>query len=262
MPLPQLMVAPNGATKTKADHPALPISMEELTQTARDCFAAGAGGFHLHLRDEDGRHLLDTGAYREAVRELSAAVPEMALQITTEASGVYLPAHQRHVALNSGAAMVSVALREMLRDEDAEARRFYARCAEHGIAIQHILYDVADAEALHRVLPDEVLQSPDLQLLFVLGRYTAGQSSAPIMLTPFVAWMHEHDLSPDWAVCAFGQGETLCLKTASRLGGKCRVGFENSLVHEDGRPAQNNAERVAAVRAAIAEEVTEQSAAI
>ena len=42
--LPRIMVAPNGARRTKADHPRLPISAEEIATTAAACFAAGAGG--------------------------------------------------------------------------------------------------------------------------------------------------------------------------------------------------------------------------
>lgn len=249
--LPRLMVAPNGATKTKADHPALPVTLDEILATARACFDAGADGLHLHLRTAEGGHLLDTGAYREALVALRAAVPEMALQITTEAAGLYHAGHQRHVALNSGADLVSAAVREIVRDGEAVAARFYAECAERGIAVQHILYDVDDAARLARLLPAPLLRAPDLQLLFVLGRYTAGQVSSPAMLHPFLDWLNADALSPDWMVCAFGRGETDCLQAAQAQGGKARVGFENSFEHADGRRAADNAERVAAVAAAL-----------
>ncbi|MFO7770296.1 MAG: 3-keto-5-aminohexanoate cleavage protein, partial [Roseovarius gahaiensis] len=112
--LPNLMVAPNGARRTKSDHPALPITLSEIIETAKSCAAAGADGLHLHLRDAEGLHLLDAGLYREALVELRAQVPGLALQVTTEAAGRYAAPHQRQVALKSGADMVSVALREMV----------------------------------------------------------------------------------------------------------------------------------------------------
>ena len=37
-----LAVAPNGARKTKADHPALPITPDEIGRTAAACAEAGA----------------------------------------------------------------------------------------------------------------------------------------------------------------------------------------------------------------------------
>ena len=62
-PLPALMVAPNGATKTKADHPALPVTIPEIVACAEACARAGADGIHAHVRDAEGRHVLDAGLY-------------------------------------------------------------------------------------------------------------------------------------------------------------------------------------------------------
>tara|TARA_B100002051_G_C16679577_1_gene609016 strand:+ start:128 stop:880 length:753 start_codon:yes stop_codon:yes gene_type:complete len=247
--LPHIMVAPNGATKTKTDHPALPITLDEIAQTALACRDAGAGALHLHLRDDAGGHLLDSGAYAEALAHLRPLLGEMAIQITTEAAGRYEPGHQRYVALNSGAQMVSVSAREMLRDHELQAIRFYEEAAERGIAIQHILYSREDAEALVHVLPDRLLRDPGLQLIFVMGRYVAGQVSTPAMLDPFLDWMQAEAITPDWAICAFGSGETDCLRNALAKGGKARVGFENSLVMADGTTAQDNAARVAEIAA-------------
>ena len=82
------------------------------------------------------------------------------------------------------------------------------------------------------------------QLLFVLGRYTQGQQSHPNTLDAFIDILKEHHLKADWAVCAFGSQETQCAKRAFLLGGKARIGFENSLWNDDGRRAENNAERI------------------
>ena len=250
--LPRLMVAPNGANRTKADHPALPVTLDEIVATARACHAAGADGLHLHLRDGEGRHVLDAGLYREALAELRRAVPGMALQVTTEANGIYPAPHQRRVALEAGAGMVSSALREIMQDTpEGEAAAFYRTCAERGIVVQHILYDAGELDLLRRVLPEDLFADPGLQLLFVLGRYTPGQTSTPDALAPFLRAQKRHGIAPDWMVCAFGRGETACLRAAHAAGGKLRVGFENSLVNEDGRPARDNAERVTRLRAAL-----------
>lgn len=245
MALPSLMVAPNGARRSKADHPALPVTLPEIVETARACHAAGAGGLHLHLRDAEGRHLLDAGLYAEALAELGRAVPEMAVQITTEAVGMYEPEHQRHIALNSGATLVSISIREITRGaEPEETARFFIRCVDAGIAVQHIVYDSADIDLLCRTLPGGLLHMPDLQVIHVLGRYAGDQDSRPEDLTPFLGAMASRGLSPDWAACAFGRGETACLAHAHAEGGKCRVGFENSLWRADGSLARDNAQRV------------------
>jgi uncharacterized protein (DUF849 family) len=237
------MVAPNGARRGKADHPALPVTLPEIVETARACHEAGADGLHLHLRDAEGRHLLDAGAYREALEELRRAVPGMAVQVTTEAAGRYKPPHQRDVALGSGADLVSVALREMAAEEQ-DAPGFYATCAERGIAVQHILYDAADFDLLARLVPEGLRDASGLQLIFVLGRYSDAQESDAHDLDPFLARLAAREAPADWALCAFGRAETACLRAAHRAGGKLRVGFENGLWHEGGRGARDNAERV------------------
>ena len=53
-----LQAALNGPW-TKAHHPAVPTSTEELVRDAVACVAAGAGAIHLHPRDVEGRERLD-----------------------------------------------------------------------------------------------------------------------------------------------------------------------------------------------------------
>ena len=79
---PYLMVAPTGARLSKSDHPGLPISPEEIAQTAKASALAGAHALHLHVRDAEGRHSLDAGRYREAMAAVAEAVPGMAIQVT------------------------------------------------------------------------------------------------------------------------------------------------------------------------------------
>ncbi len=46
-PLPNLMVAPTGARRTKTDHPALPISIDEIVDTAKRTGARVVGPIPL-----------------------------------------------------------------------------------------------------------------------------------------------------------------------------------------------------------------------
>ncbi len=96
-----------------------------------------------------------------------------------------------------------------------------------------------------QLLPERLLHNPDLQLIFVLGRYVEGQVSQPDTLLPFCEWMAGARFRPDWAHCAFGACETACLQA----GGKARVGFENSLLMADGSLAPDNSARVAQIAA-------------
>jgi 3-keto-5-aminohexanoate cleavage enzyme len=252
-PLPHIMVAPNGARKTRADHPALPLTLAELIDCAVACHAAGADGLHAHVRDADGAHILDAGLYRELLAELALRAPGLTVQVTTESVGRYTAAEQRAVVRALMPPAVSIALREILSaGETAEAARLFAECDAAGVAVQHILYSAGEVSQLARLLAAGVVPRRGLQVLHVLGRYAAGQVSQPADMDQPLAHQQAGGLVADWAVCAFGPAETACLMEAARRGGKLRLGFENNLFHADGRLARDNAERVAEVVAALA----------
>lgn len=247
--LPRIMVAPNGARRGKADHPKLPVTIEETVETARACQKAGADGIHAHIRDAQGNHLLDPGLYRELQQELRQTVPDMFVQITTEAVGIYSPDQQRAIVEQSNPKAVSIGLSEMLSEgESATVRAFYHAQREKDVAIQHILYSADDVIRLTRLIKNGFLPDTHLQLLFVLGRYTKTQTSVPEDLDPFLPELDllETHLSQkvDWACCAFGKHETECLIYAHQKGGKSRIGFENNLFMQDGSLANDNAARI------------------
>lgn len=247
-PLPKIMVAPNGARRKKSDHPALPVTIQETVETAKACFAAGATGLHAHVRDENQNHILDAGLYKELIAEMQTAVPQMQVQITTEAIGIYTPAEQRALVREVMPKSVSISLKEMLADgDDAEPSNFYHWASDNEIAVQLILYEPSELSQLINLVNKDFLPAKQLQLLFVLGRYTVNQESSPDDLVPFLNIITSSSLNADWAVCAFGKDETACLADAIAKGGKARVGFENSLWNEDGVIAKDNAERVSTI---------------
>ena len=248
------MVAPNGARRSQSDHPAIPITDDEIVATAEACWAAGAGGLHVHLRDEAGRHLLDAERYRVLLDRLGQAVPEMYLQATSEAAGRYDQAAQQSVVRELKPKNVSVALREMVRSEAdwPDAAAFYAWAHGAAVSIHHIAYSLAELDALIAAAEAGRIPGTHHLIQLVLGAYDGSKTSRPEEVAPLAKRMAASSQSFDWMLCAFGAEETACLVEALRLGGKARIGFENSLWHADGSLAKDNAERVTALRAAIA----------
>jgi 3-keto-5-aminohexanoate cleavage enzyme len=248
LPPAVLMVAPNGARRGKADHPALPITPAELAAEARACQEAGATVLHMHVRDEDGRHSLDPDRYLAATAAVRAEVGErMVVQITTEAVGMFGRGQQMATVRAVRPEAVSLGLRELVPDPDdpGEAAAFLAWLRQERIAPQYILYDPADVITFHGLIRRGVIPQQRPFALFVLGRYVGpGRTVHPGDLLAFLA---AHDRALRWALCAFGVPETACLVTAMAMGGHPRVGFENSLWHADGSLAASNAERVARI---------------
>lgn len=252
-PLPRIMVAPNGARRGKADHPALPVTDDELVATAAACAAEGADGLHLHIRDAEGAHLLDAGHYAALLDRLTKTVPGMYLQVTSEAAGRYSAAEQQAMVRALRPAHVSVALREMVRrpEDWAEARAFYGWAVDAGVAVHHILYAPDEMRAFLAAVEAGRIPGDRHLIQLVIGSY-AGDPPRLEDLDAHVALMAEAGADRfDWMLCAFGREETACLVRAAALGGKARVGFENSLWMPDGRLAADNAERVRDVVAAL-----------
>jgi uncharacterized protein (DUF849 family) len=238
-------VAPNGGRRSKADHPALPMTAAELAATAGACADAGAAMIHLHVRDGQGRHLLDADAYWQAIRAIRAAVGDrLVVQITSESLGIYSPAEQIDVIRRTRPQAVSLALREIVPDGDAEAAfaDLMRWIRAERIAPQIIVYSPEEAVRLAGFRSRGMLAADDVPVLFVLGRYTPGQISSPADLLPFLA--PEMPTFGHWSVCAFGRRESACVMAAALLGGHVRVGFENNLLLPDGALAASNADVV------------------
>jgi 3-keto-5-aminohexanoate cleavage enzyme len=247
-----LAVAPNGGRKTKADHPALPLSADELARAAAECLERGASMIHLHVRDAQGEHCLDPEAYRATIAHICEAVGDrLVLQITSESLGRYSPAEQRAAVLKTNPEAVSLALRELAPEaqDERDFCVFLGRLKQMRVWPQIILYTPSDAERLGAMVKQGLIPFDRLSVLYVLGRYSLTRTGLPRDLLPFLA--------PDmprfhaWSVCAFGRRETACVTAAALLGGHARVGFENNVTLPDGARAGSNADLVEAAARAL-----------
>jgi 3-keto-5-aminohexanoate cleavage enzyme len=236
-----LAVAPNGARKTKADHPALPMTPDEIAHCAASCVEAGAAMIHLHVRDAKGVHTLDADAYRAAIAAIRDALGDkIVIQATSEAVGVYKPAQQMAMVRDLLPEAVSLSVREIVPDaaHEAEAARFFDWMRKERILPQFILYSADDVARFDDLVARGIVPAGRHLVLFVLGRYTAGQKSEPADVVPFLTANRE---SRPWSICAFGAREAACAMAAATLGGHVRVGFENNMLLPDGRVAPDNA---------------------
>jgi len=247
MQRPFIMVAPTGARRTKADHPALPVTTDEIVQATIACHNAGADALHLHVRDAQGAHSLDAGRYQEALDAVAEALPDLPVQITTEAAGIFDVAAQLACLKAVKPRWASISLREIsTMPELADA--VYGSCADNGTKVQHILYGVDDIALMQDWNARGILRPDQTDVICVLGRYTAGQISNPDELRPFTQTL---PAQTTWSVCAFGPQEHACLIEAAQMGGALRVGFENSLQNSEGQRHGDNAASVAALRRSL-----------
>lgn len=247
-----IAVAPNGARPTKADHPALPLSQAEIVACCEACVAEGAAMLHLHVRDGDGRHILDAEAARDLARAVKARVGDKALvQTTTEAAGRYAAHEQMAFLTACRAEAASLAWREIARPDLGDSQRadLFAWCRREGVALQYILYDPNDVRSLKAAIDAGIVPEAHPHVLYVIGRYQTAEPADGRMLADFIAT----GFAPaSWMVCAFGPAGYQALSAAALLGGHVRTGFENSFRLRDGSIAADNAAMVVSLREHLA----------
>ncbi len=235
-----LAVAPNGARKTKVDHPNIPLNSEEIAQTANDCLTVGAGMMHLHVRNpEDNSHSLSVDLYQQAITAIDLACKQqLFVQVTSEAVGIYSPEQQFEMihALNPSA--VSIGLREIKSLAEAVIYEHFIKMKAENIYPQIILYNEYDLNEYHDWLARKVLPGNAYPILLVIGKPTPEGSFEN-------SYLNESNVkklqASSWMICAFGENEFAAAKLAASLGGHIRIGFENNSVLADGSDAEDNA---------------------
>jgi uncharacterized protein (DUF849 family) len=236
-----VMCAPNGARKTRADHPALPVSATELADCAESILQAGASVIHLHVRDDEGRHSLDVDRYRLATEAIRNRVGnQLVVQVTTEACGIYEPEGQMAMVKSLKPEAVSLALKELCRThaDEAAARDFFSWLQAERVMAQYILYTPEEVERFISLRDKGVIPDRRPFVLFVLGRYSEDLTGDPAELEYFASAL---DDDVEWAVCCFGRTEQQAAIVAAMRQGHARVGFENNLLLPDGTRAKDNA---------------------
>ena len=244
------MAAPNGARKTKLDHPSLPVSIADTVAEAKHCHAAGASLLHAHVRGVNDEHVLDAGLYRELLAELARQVPGMLIQVTSEAVGIYTPEQQVDCIKAVLPQMTTMALREITSnfEQTKLARQFFEWSVEHEVHLQHIVYTAEELQRFLDYREQGVIPASHHCVLFVLGRYSVNFQSGPADLDPFL----QHDLDElDWFCCAFGNQEQACMMAAINAGGHARIGFENNLYLPNGDLADNTAALISSLADAL-----------
>ncbi len=245
--------APNGAKKTKADHPNIPLFAEEIAIEAKNCRDAGAALIHLHIRDKNQVHLLDVETYRKTIKAIKDKVgDDLIIQVTSESVDIYGPEQQMDMVRELKPEAVSLAIREIIPDVsyEAKAKEFFKFLHKNKIFPQFILYSPKEVEYFAELIERGYIPQEKKFVLFVLGKKNgpniASAYAKPEDLQPFVDVYNKRlkDKHVIWATCAFGGYENSCMLEAVKLGGNPRIGFENNLLMQDGTTANTNADLI------------------
>src|SRR3712207_1184679 len=151
-----ITVAPTGAESSKAAVPALPVTLDELVSTAKECEALGASIIHVHVRDDAAEPTLDPGRLRDTVAALRQAT---GLIVQLSSGGAVTDAEADRLAvLDAGPEMASCTMGTVNFGDDVFLNRWgfvvelHTRMQERGIVPEYEIFDLGQLAALHRLL--------------------------------------------------------------------------------------------------------------
>ena len=78
-----ICVAITGSLPTKANNPAVPISVSEQIESTHEAFEAGASIAHCHVRDDEGHPTSDVARFAALKEGLETHCPGMIVQLST-----------------------------------------------------------------------------------------------------------------------------------------------------------------------------------
>lgn len=124
------------------DHPALPISADDLARDALACAAAGAGAVHVHPRDQRGRERLDARVVNDVVRRVRHTA---GIRVGVSTGAWIEPDAERRVELVAEWRMPDFASVNLSEEGAAEVM---AALLQRGIGVEAGVWSVEDAERL------------------------------------------------------------------------------------------------------------------
>jgi len=246
MPGTLITVAPTGAETAKSDAPALPVTLDELLATARDCAAVGASVIHVHLRDASARPTLDLGLAREAVAALRAET-DLIVQLST-GGAVGDPESARLAVLDAEPDAASCSMGTVNFGDDVFVNRWpfivelHARMQERGVVAEYEIFDLGQLATLRRLLDRHgPPYGGHVHADLVMG-VPGGMPGTTAALVAAVA-----ALPPGATFSATGVGRSALPVAFAALsaGGHLRVGMEDTLTYAAGQPVRDNAQLVA-----------------
>src|SRR6516162_4771853 len=151
-----ITVAATGAEAHKAQVPALPVTLEELTKTAVRCQEAGAAVIHVHIRDDEARPTLDVSRLKDTVAALREGT-DLIIQLST-GGAVTDPFDARLAVLDARPDACSLTCGTVNFGDDVFAnpwtfiKELYRLTQERQVVPEFELFDLGQVATLHRLL--------------------------------------------------------------------------------------------------------------
>ncbi|WP_024517209.1 3-keto-5-aminohexanoate cleavage protein [Bradyrhizobium sp. Tv2a-2] len=246
--------------------PYLPITPQQIADSALEAAEAGAAIAHIHVRDPaTGRPSMEIELYREVMDRIRARNRnrDLIINLTTGPGGRFVPSDEDPKVAGPGTTLMLPERRvehiEILRPDictldlntmnsggevvintPRNVRKMAARMKAARVLPEIELFDSGDCHLARDMFADGSLEGPGLFSLVLGVKY--GFSATPETM------FYARSLLPPgaiWSGFGIGRAEFPMVAQAYLLGGHVRVGMEDNLYMSRGVLAKTNAELVA-----------------
>jgi len=252
--------AVTGAGDTVDKHPAIPVSPEEIAQSALEAANAGAAVVHCHVRDpKTGKASRDPSLFREVVRLIRESGTDVIINLTAGIGGDWVPSDDNPSMPGEGTDMIGPAERLAhvveLKPEictfdcgtlnfgdgsmvyispPAYLRKMARIIRDAGVKPEIEVFDLGHIRLAKQLIAEGLIVSPPL-FQICLGIPWGAPADSATMKSMADA------ISPgaNWAGFGIGRDEFPMVAQAILLGGHVRVGLEDNLFLEKGVYASN-----------------------
>lgn len=232
MPKPCIIcVAITGSVATKADNPAVPITVEEQVGSTQEAFEAGASIAHCHVRNDDGSPSSDPDRFARLKEGLEKHCPGMIIQLSTggrsgagKARGGMLPLGPDMASLSVGSNNFPTRVYENPPDLvdwlAGEMRTHHVKPEIEAFDLSHIFQAVA--------MNQDGRIPGTLYVQFVMGV----KNAMPVDRDVFDFYVRTiQRLAPDaeWCAAGIGRHQLTVNEWSIAAGGHTRTGLEDNV---------------------------------
>ena len=250
-----ITVAITGSVPTKADNPAVPITVAEQVESTHAAFEAGASLAHCHVRNDDGTTTSDPDKFARLLDGIRKHCPGMIVQVSTggrsgrgEERGGMLPLAPDMASLSTGSCNFPTRVYENppeLIDWLAGLMR------THKVKPEIEIFDLSMLFKAVEMARAGTIVGP-LHVQFVMGV----KNAMPVDREVFDFYVRTvARLAPDatWTGAGIGKDQDTVARWSLELGGHVRTGLEDNVRLDRHTLAPSNAALVARAAALCAD---------
>ena len=252
--------AVTGAGDTVDKHPAIPVTPEQIANSAIEAADAGAAIVHLHVRDpETGKGSRDINLFKETVELVRNSGRNVLINLTAGMGGDLVVDDENPEVPAEGTDLISAEERmahvELLRPDIASLdcgtinfdnsnyvyiqtpnmlRAMAARYAEIGVKPEMEVFDLGHLRFANQMVSEGLIKGPPMYQVCLGIPWGAGADSATM-----TAMVGQLPRDAFWSGFGISRTQMPMAAQAMLLGGNVRVGLEDNLYLERGVPASN-----------------------